>query len=80
MSENTYLNIYRTPDSRDSGYFDLVAMEHETETDALEGASPVMYDGSVLVAVAVPVIIDPERAKQRLAEYAEAKAKGAILG
>lgn len=80
MSENTYLNIYRYRDPRDSGHFDLVAMEHETETEALQGAVPVMYDGGVLVAAAVPVIIDPERAKQRLAEYTEAAAKGDILG
>lgn len=80
MSENTYLNIYRAPSKRDMGFFDLAAMEHGTETSALQGAHPVMYDGAVLVAAAVPVIIDPERAKQRLAEYAAAQAKGDILG
>lgn len=80
MSENTYLNIYRAVSPKDVGGFDLAAMEHRTETGALRMAVPVMDDGVVLVAAAVPVIIDHERAKQRLAEYAEAEAKGDILG
>lgn len=80
MSENTYVNVYRAVSVRDTGFFDLVAMEHETETSALRAATPVMYDGTELVAVAIPVIIDPERARRTVEQYKEAVGQGDVFG
>lgn len=79
MSENTYANIYQPDEERDVRGWDLVAMHHPNERDALRSASLDMV-GYTLVAAAIPFIHDPERAERTVRQYQNAEMQGDVFG
>lgn len=70
MSENTYINIYRMLGKRTHAN-ELLCLEHPTEALAISCATRLIeghddIPSYELVALAVPVVVDAERAVAQL--------------